>query len=124
VPKKKAGAKKMMSESKTPKKGKNSRDKGTGSVFERATKSGIKFVGVLPLSLRPPHQRTFNTPEAAHAWLDATLASLTPHTIYLPKKLGEDATAKATENDTTLSRVVEGKLVEYVAGDSDTEQGL
>jgi hypothetical protein len=109
APKKKAGDK-NMTESKTPKTGKNSREKGTGSVFARGNKS----VAVLPSHLRPPHQRTFATPEAAHAWLDATLASLTPHTIYLPKKLGEDATAKATENDTTLSRVVESKLVEYV----------
>ena len=103
---------------KTPKTGPNSRDKGTGSVFPRGTKS----VAVLPSHLRPPHQKTFSTPEAAHAWLDAMLASLTPHTIYLPKTLGEEAAAKATENDTTLSRVVEGKLVEYVAGDGETEQ--
>jgi hypothetical protein len=118
VPKKKAGDKKMT-DSKTPKTGKNSREKGTGSVFERVTKRGTKFVGVLPLSLRPPHQRTFATPEAAHAWLDAAIASLTPHTIYLPKKLGEDATAKATENHTTLSRVVESKLEKWVKEDEN-----
>jgi hypothetical protein len=88
----------------------NARSKGTGSVFAR----GAKYVGVLPPHLRPPHQQTFDTPEAAHAWLDAALAGLTPHTIYLPKKLGEEATAKATENDTTLGRVVEPMLEEWV----------
>lgn len=92
----------------------NKRSKGTGSVFERVTKGGTKFVGVLPPSLRPPHQETFATPEEAHAWLDAHVAGLVRHTIYLPEKLGEEATAKATENDTTLSRVVEGTLEEYV----------
>ena len=101
----------------------NKRRKGTGSVFERVAKNGTKFVGVLPPSLRPPHQETFDSPEEAHAWLDAHVAGLARHTIYLPKTLGEEATAKATENDTTLSRVVEGKLEEYVAGDGETEQG-
>jgi hypothetical protein len=56
-------------------------------------------------------------PRAGLEELDAAIASLTPHTIYLPKKLGEDATAKATENHTTLSRVVESKLEEYVKED-------
>jgi hypothetical protein len=87
--------------------GANARAKGTGSVFTR----GNKHVAVLPPHLRPPHQQTFDTPEAAHEWLDATLAGLAPHTIYLPKKLGEDATAKATENDTTLREVVEPAAV-------------
>jgi hypothetical protein len=82
--------------------GADSRAKGTGSVWIR----GDKYVAVLPPHLRPPHQQTFDTPEAAHEWLDAALAGLTPHVIYLPKKLGEDVTAKATDNDTTLSRVV------------------
>jgi hypothetical protein len=81
--------------------GADARTKGTGSVFPR----GDKYVGVLPPHLRPPHQKTFDTPQEAHEWLDAALAGLTPHIIYLPQKLGEDATAKATEEDTTLSRV-------------------
>jgi hypothetical protein len=83
--------------------GADERAKGTGSVFAR----GTKFVGVLPPHLRPPHQKTFDTPKEAHEWLDAALAGLAPHIVYLPKELGEEAAAKASENNTTVSKLVE-----------------
>ena len=88
----------------------NKRPKGRGSIFQR----GNSFVGVLPRSARPPHQVTGSTEDEAAEKLDAILDGLTPYTIYLPKKLGEDATAKATETDTTLSRVVEPWIEEWV----------
>ena len=95
----------------------NKRGKGRGSVYPR----GSRFVGVLPPQARPPHQITRDTEEEAHAALDEILEGITAHTIYLPKKLGEDFTAKATENDTTISRVVEPWIEEWV-GESPPEE--
>jgi hypothetical protein len=88
----------------------NKRARGRGSVYPE----GNRWIGALPLFARPPSYVTGATEEEATAKLDAILDGYTSHHIHLPKKLGEDATAKATENDTTLSRVVESKLVEYV----------
>lgn len=84
----------------------NKRAKGRGSIFQR----GDSFVGRLPRSARPPHQVTGSTEEEVAEKLDAILDGKTPHTIYLPEKLGEDVAAKATEDGTTLSRVVEPML--------------
>jgi hypothetical protein len=106
VPKKKTlGISNMMAS--------NKRGKGRGSVYPR----GTKWVGVLPVHARPPHQITADSEDEANEMLDEILAGITAHTIYLPKELGEDVTAKATENDTTLSRVVEPMLEAWVKED-------
>jgi hypothetical protein len=91
----------------------NKRGKGRGSVFQR----GERFVGVLPPHARPPYQITRDTEEEAHAALDEILEGITAHTIYLPKKLGEDVTAKAAVDETTLSQVVEPMLDAWVKDD-------
>jgi hypothetical protein len=92
----------------------NKRPKGRGSVFQRSENS---WVGVLPRSMRPPHQVTGATEEEAIEKLDLILDGITQHKLNLPKTLGEKAEAKATENDTTLSRVVEPMLEAWVQED-------
>jgi hypothetical protein len=96
---------------------KQERERGTGSVYQ----SRGLWIGAIPISHQPPTQVSGTTKQEAIDKLDAHLDGKTILQIPVPKTLGEEATAKATENDTTLSRVVEGKLVEYVAGDGETE---
>jgi hypothetical protein len=91
----------------------NKRARGRGSVYPE----GNRWIGALPPHARPPSYVTGATEEEATTKLDALLADITPHTIYLPKKLGEEATAKATENETTLSKVVEPMIEKWVKDD-------
>jgi hypothetical protein len=88
----------------------NKRARGRGSVYPE----GNRWIGALPPHARPPSYVTGATEEEATEKLDAILDGYTSHLIHLPKKLGEDATAKATENDTTLGRVVEPILEKWV----------
>ena len=94
----------------------NKRAKGQGSVFQRT--SDGRWIGVLslpgPNGTRRRPSVSGATEEEATAKLDALIAQHTPHTIYLPKELGEKAIAKADENGETLTEVVQPAIEAYV----------
>jgi hypothetical protein len=100
---------------------KQERERGTGSVY----KSRGLWVGAIPVSHQPPTQVSGTTKKEATEKLDAHLDGKTILHIPVPKTLGEEATAKATENDTTLPRLLEPEVTniiqKYIAGDGEQE---
>lgn len=98
-----------------PPKGPNQRKKGQGSVYENEARS--RWEGAVSRTVDGKRVRrivTAPTEEEATEKLDALLAEMTAHTIYLPTELGEKAVKKAAKRKETLSDIVRPAVEEYV----------
>lgn len=98
-----------------PPKGPNQRKKGQGSVYFNEPRR--RWEGAVSRTENGKRNRrivTGATEEEATEKLDALIAGLTAHTIYLPEDLGYKAVTKATARKETLSDVVRPAVKEYV----------
>jgi len=93
----------------------NKRGKGEGSVYERADGRWFGSLSLVDANGKRV-RRTVSGPDEATAQtkLDALRAGNVAHTIYLPEQLGEDATAKAREQNETLSEAVKPLIEDWV----------